>query len=1103
MIGLSLFAAASCIAAAAGYLLDRDNDAVYAERYQALTSELEAFVLSQMARYEYGLRGGRGAVITGGRASITRRQFEDYFDSRDLLMEFPGLRGIGFIDRVPAARVDEYVENARTDGFPSFRLRELAPHQGERFIIRYIYPLKGNEGVTGLDIGSEANRRRAALQAASSGTARLTEPITLVQASGQKNAGFLLLLPVYAEGADLSSVEGREAASIGWTYSPIVVDEILAQLGIRNDEIAFSISDADSDLTFFNSPGFDAASVTGSLDFPMYGRIWHIDHHPLPPFFARNEFANPQAAIALFLVTGLIVAAAGFSIARSQQRSQILRERSRQLTEAIVDGAPLALLVLDGDRRIVRANTRSTELFGCETGDLVGQHLFDLVTSAETLASGSDDEKALQADGDVEYTIRRLDGGEVSVVLQFSDKAVPGSEFLIAGIVDITSQRDVIRALSESERRWQEMANHLPHLIWTCTASGECDFLSRQWIEYTGIPAERQLGFKWVEQVHPDDVQKMQDAWNRSVTNLVPFSVEFRIRRHDGQYRLFYTLAEPVLDENGNVLRWIGSNTDIEDRYRAEQEVMNLLREMEQRVADRTGELDIALRDLNSILNAIPSPIAYWDLDQRNRFSNAAHLQWYGCDPEWLKGRHAREVLGEEVYNASLDRIRGVLSGEVQQFEREMVDHDGISRVAQVNFIPDVQQDTVRGYYVVLLDITKIKASERAEKMARDSAEEATRAKSAFLTSMSHELRTPMNSILGFSDLMLSQHFGPLNDKQLEYQKIIKKSGEHLLKLMDSVLELSKIEAGKASVRIEPVNVVSVVRSVAATLEPLAEAHGIDIRKLKAIPGDLYVEADQTRLMQILINLGSNAIKYNRPEGWVEFGCNITPDGMVRISVSDNGLGIPEDKQHGAFEAFNRMGAEAGKIEGSGIGLTLVRSYVELMGGRIDFESREGEGSRFWIDVPISEGVGDTDDAAKPPVQVSGRHRASGEVSVLYIEDNEINRELFKSYTDLTDNIMHAEADNGIDGLRMARETRPDIIFLDINMPGMDGYAVVKALKADKRTSDIKVVALTAKAMAGDAELGLEAGFDSYLTKPVRLEDIQESVREFSLERTG
>lgn len=1101
MIGLSLFAAAACIAAAVGYLLDRDNKVIYAERYEALTGELERFVSWQIANYENALLGVRGAVIVGGRAALTRRQFEDYFNSRNVVSEFPGIRGVGYVDRVPSAAVEHFIANAKRDGFPEFGLRELNPNPNERFIIRYIYPQKGNEGATGLDIGSERNRRNAALHAASSGTAQLTEPITLVQASGQKNAGFLLLLPVYAEGADLSSVAGREAASIGWTYSPIVVDEVMDRLGIRNDEIAFSISDAGSDLTFFSSSEFDATKVTGALDFPMYGRIWHIDHHPLPPFFARNEFANPYGNIALILFTGMIIAAAGFGIARSHQRNRILRERGRELTEAIVEGAPLALLVLDGERRIVRANARSTELFGCDAGDLVGQPLFDLVTSGETPASGSDGETALQADGDAEYAIRRRDGGEVPVVLQFSDKAVPGSELLIAGIVDISSQREMIRVLSESEQRWQEMADHLPHLIWTCTASGECDFLSRQWIDYTGIPAERQFGFKWVEQVHPDDIQKMQDAWNRSVTNLVPFSVEFRIRRHDGQYRLFYTRAEPVLDESGNVLRWIGSNTDIEDRFRAEKEVMNLLREMEQRVADRTGELDTALRDLNSILDAIPSPIAYWDLDQRNRISNAAHFQWYGCDPEWLKGRHAREVLGEDMYNANLDRIRGVLSGEAQHFEREMVDRDGVSRVAQVNFIPDTQQGTVRGYYVILFDITEIKASERAEKIARDTAEEATRAKSAFLTSMSHELRTPMNSILGFSDLMLSQHFGPLNDKQREYQKIVKKSGEHLLRLMDSVLELSKIEAGKVTVSIEPVNVVSIVRSAVATLEPLAEAHGIDIRKLKAIPGDLYIEADQTRLTQVLINLGSNAIKYNRPDGWVEFGCAITPDDMVRISVSDNGLGIPEDRQHGAFEAFNRMGAEEGEIEGSGIGLALVRNFVELMGGRIDFESREGEGSRFWVDLPVSEALEEKDDAEMPPEQGPGHHHASGEVSVLYIEDNDINRKLFKSYADMTGSIMLAEADNGIDGLRVARETRPDIIFLDINLPGMDGYAVVKALKADSRTSGIKVVALTANAMAGDAERGLEAGFDSYLTKPVRLKDIQESVREFSLEK--
>lgn len=1098
-IGLLLFAVTIGASVLSGYLLDRENRAVYAERYESLTRELETFVTSQMANYEKALLGVRGAVITGGRADITRHQFIDFFNSRRFLEEFPGVRGVGYADRVPADGVEDYIDRARQDGFPDFRLRELNPHQEERFVIRYIYPLEGNEGATGLDIGSEGNRRRAALKAASSGTAQLTEPITLVQASGQKNAGFLLLMPVYEEGADISTAAKREAASIGWTYSPIVVDEVLARLGLRRDEIAFSITDAGNKVTFFKSAGFDETRASGSLDFPMFGRLWHVEHHLLPPFVARYEQASPYSIALLVLLSGTLVSVSVFGIARNRQRLVGLRERSQQLTEAVVDGAPLALLVLDKDRHIIRANRRSTELFGEEAGALVGKSLDDLVHPREQDNSDTETSDACAAGFEVELVGRRADGSEFPVILQMSEKSLPDTDLLIAGIIDVSTQQEAIRVLSESEERWQELADHLPHLVWTSNASGECEFLSRQWMEYTGRPAEEQLGVAWMEQVHPDDRGKLRDAWRRSVQELQPFSVEFRIRRFDGKYRLFYTQGEPIIDESGEVLRWIGSNTDIEDRHRAEQEIMELLREMEQRVADRTEELDTALRVLNNILDAIPSPIAYWDRNQINRIANAAHKDWFGRDPEWTRGRHAIDLLGEEVYADVSEKIDEVLRGKPQQAEREMVDASGNRRVAAVHYIPDIRDGEVNGFYVVLFDITEIKKSEDAQKVARQAAEEATRAKTAFLASMSHELRTPMNSILGFSDLMLSQHFGKLNAKQLDYSGTIRKSAEHLLRLMDSVLELSKIELGKVAVSIEPVNVVSSVRSVISTLEPLAESYRIEVRELKMIPADLYVEADQTRLLQILINLGSNAIKYNRPGGWIDFGCEITDDDMVRITVSDNGFGIPLDRQKDTFEAFNRLGAEQGTIEGSGIGLTLVRNFVELMGGRVQFESKEGEGSRFWIELPLSEAVEAAEHATLLP-QPEEMPAASGEqVSVLYIEDNEINRQLFRNYAEMIGGVVLTEAENGLDGLKAARAMLPDIIFLDINLPGLDGYGVVKALKADRRTAGIEVVALTANAMAGDADKGIEAGFDAYLTKPVRLDHIKEKVGAFRM----
>ena len=352
-----------------------------------------------------------------------------------------------------------------------------------------------------------------------------------------------------------------------------------------------------------------------------------------------------------------------------------------------------------------------------------------------------------------------------------------------------------------------------------------------------------------------------------------------------------------------------------------------------------------------------------------------------------------------------------------------------------------------------------------------------------------------MNSILGFSDLLVSQHFGPLNEAQREYANIIKKSGEHLLRLMDNVLELSKIEAGQVSIALENVNVASAIDTAITTLRPLAEKYSVRIVESESGDEEVCVSADPTRLTQILTNLGSNAIKYNKAGGSVAFSFDVVSDDVVRISVADEGVGIPMERQKDAFEPFNRLGAEQGPVEGTGIGLSLIRSYVELMGGTIGFESEEGEGSTFWVD--LKPGVSESPDLALPEI---GEGTAPCSVrtgtKVVYVEDNEISRQLFRSYLATIDGVELLDAPEGRAGLTLIREAHPDIVFLDLNLSGLNGFDVLEALKADPNTRTIPVVALTASAMSGDMEAGLQMGFDRYLTKPVRLHEIQQMVTE-------
>ncbi len=1072
------------------------------QQFSELADEYKTLIVERFRMYEYGLRGTRGAMSTMLPQLLTRRQFEIYVATRELPQEFPGARGIGYIHRVAPATTEAFLEARRDDGMPSFAIRELDANPGERFIITYIYPSAENAGATGLDIASEQSRRNAALVAARSGWPQLTAPITLVQASGQSNAGFVLLLPVYRDGITPDSPEQREQAAVGWTYSPLVVSEALADLGPRQDQIAFALRDEAAQTEFHRSRQYDNATLRDAprtaTNLQLFGRHWTVQFRATPAFMALHAGLHPGLLATLVAGIGLLLTAVAYGVLTNRERQRTAQQQEENFAYRIVEMAPQGLLVVDEDGKIIRANQSAEHIFGWPLADLIGRPVEDLVPDeirgVHHRLRASYDNQVRGMGARRQLRARRADGTLLPVLIRLAPLQIGSRRMVIAGISDISSEVAAVEALERGQRYWEQIANSLPQLIWTCDPEGNCDFLSQQWASYTGVPVEQQLDAGWLQQIHWDDRDRLIAAWRQSVATETPLAIEFRIRRHDDEYRWFYTRAEPLRDANGKILRWIGSNTDIEDRYQAEQYVRALLEDMEERVAERTADLDRANRDLTNILNSIPSMIAYWDRDQINRFANHARDNWFGVIPDQMVGRHLRDLLGEKAYADSLPYIEKALHGERQVFEREMLDSDGVSHIGQVNYVPDIKDGEVLGFYALVFDVSELRATERAQAAAREAAEQATRAKSVFLTSMSHELRTPMNSILGFSDLLLGQFFGKLNEKQYEYAGLIRQSGEHLLKLMDEVLELSKIEAGRVSVSIEPVGISGIIKSVAANLQPLADKYQVIIDARNPVSEEMTISADLTRMAQVLINLGSNAIKYNRPGGWVKFRCEERPDGMLRIMVSDNGRGIANEHQASAFQAFNRLGAEHGSIEGTGIGLALVKNLVGMMGGEIGFTSTLDEGSTFWVDMPIAA----THISATVPTAGQDSAQATlpslDRAQILYIEDNENNRTLFRHYMSVLKGVTIIEAEDGPRGIAMARSRMPDLIFLDINLPGMNGYDVLEELKADPSLRSIPVIALTANAMEGDAERGLQKGFVRYLSKPARLDEVMRAV---------
>jgi PAS domain S-box-containing protein len=387
---------------------------------------------------------------------------------------------------------------------------------------------------------------------------------------------------------------------------------------------------------------------------------------------------------------------------------------------------------------------------------------------------------------------------------------------------------------------------------------------------------------------------------------------------------------------------------------------------------------------------------------------------------------------------------------------------------------------------------------------ARFVAEKANLAKSNFLSSMSHELRTPLNAILGFAQLLEAGSPPPTSTQVVRLQQITQ-AGWYLLDLINEILDLAVIESGTLSMSHESVSLIEVIRECETMIEPQLQQRGIQISFLPFDPG-WHVNADRVRLKQALINLLSNAIKYNREHGTVEVRCSLVTPERLRISVIDSGEGLPPHKLEQLFHPFNRLGQEHGPVEGTGIGLVVTKQLVELMGGTIGVESTVGVGSEFWIELNVDDmpqfAAGNSLPAERAP-QALGNMALR---TLLYVENNPANLMLVEQIIADLPQLRMLSARDGNQGIELARTHLPDVILMDINLPGMSGLEVLKVLHDDPITAHIPVIALSANAMPHNIEKGLEAGFFNYLTKPIKVDEFTEALDkalEFANARSG
>jgi PAS domain S-box-containing protein len=425
--------------------------------------------------------------------------------------------------------------------------------------------------------------------------------------------------------------------------------------------------------------------------------------------------------------------------------------------------------------------------------------------------------------------------------------------------------------------------------------------------------------------------------------------------------------------------------------------------------------------------------------------------------------------------------------------------------VVSVTALRDAQ-DVIIGYLLIGTDNTVRQQVEEERKrferalqetnvkleIAKSSAEKANLAKSDFLSSMSHELRSPLNAILGFAQLMESASPGPTASQTKSIAQILQ-AGWYLLQLINEVLDLAVIESGKLSLSKESVSLSEVMSECQSMMEPQAQERGIRMT-FPEFKNPVFVAADRTRLKQIIINLVSNGIKYNKEHGTVIVDCTVSGPERIRFSVKDTGAGLPPENLAQLFQPFNRLGQEAGSVAGTGIGLVVTKRLAELMGGVIGVESTVGVGSVFWCEL-ISDAAPQLAVKSEAESLVQQETLAGApQRTLLYVEDNPANMQLVEELIARFPDMKLVTAVNGTLGIEVARATQPQVILMDINLPGISGIKALKILHEDPATIHIPVIALSANAMPRDIEKGLEAGFFRYLTKPIKIKELMDTL---------
>jgi PAS domain S-box-containing protein len=766
------------------------------------------------------------------------------------------------------------------------------------------------------------------------------------------------------------------------------------------------------------------------------------------------------------------------------EAERALRERDERFRR-IIENATDFVMVCDQSGALTYVGPSSPAMLGYAPEEMLGTRPADLLHPDDVAPTMRDLAWIVEHPGESftsTFRIRHKDGSYRAIENRGRTYSPTGpEEGIIAFGRDVTDRKAAEEALERSNARWRAMIENAHDIVTILDPEGRMGYQSPALTRVTGFRPEELEGASAFDYMHPDDAPAVGAEFQRVLS--APGSVghaEYRFRHKDGSWRLleaFGRTLAPASAEQGLV----ANIRDITERRAAERAVQES-EEHFRRLIENTSDL-----------------VTFADADGTVRYHSPSLTALLGYPPGSHVGRSSFDI----IHRDDVARTRAVFEGLVAHpgttgvLVYRLRHVDGTWRTVESIARTIHPESAADGVVINSRDVTERQAAEAALARAKEEAERANRAKSEFLSRMSHELRTPMNSILGFGQLLGRADLPGQHARSVQH---IVKAGRHLLHLINEVLEIARIEAGRENFSLEPVALAPVLHEALGLVRPLAQQHGVALAGNghgddgAPWPDDAFVHADRQRLVQVLLNLLSNAIKYNRPGGRVRLAVGPAAGGRWAVRVEDTGRGVPADRRDQLFTPFARLGAEQTDVEGTGLGLALSKRLCEAMGGALALEASGPGGSVFRVELG-------TADSPLRLLEETGTHALPAaphrDATLLYVEDNLANLSLVETILLSRPGWRTVPALQGQLGVELAREHLPDLVLLDLHLPDIPGDEVLRRLRADARTARIPVVVVSADATPASLERLRAAGADAYLTKPLDVDEFLRVVERF------